>query len=372
MALLGDLDISGAGFLKTVDACEKGFGKFTANLGKFAAAAAGGFAVFSALDGVFSTFKETLDLGGTLNDMHLSTGEAVGDLVILRQAFDNASLGAAGVEPFIHRLQDSIAGLNEEGKSTAGALNQLGTSADELRNLPAIGQIEKLTEGFERLDQTTKVQAARDLFGKSGGKALALFGDSGALDLARQQAAPLASVMEKNVEAFDQLGDAINGLKLNGMEFFAGVLSGIAPEVTDIADAFGAIDFRGLGEAVGSISLVFLEWGHVLASLAPLINDISEGLSGFVGSSDNSSGLADNKRGFARLNNETPALGMKGSDKPIASGLQKIGGGGGFGGGDAILGENQKQTRELEGVNLRLDRLINAAAKSSPREAPPI
>ncbi|MEQ1862646.1 MAG: hypothetical protein ABMA13_22225 [Chthoniobacteraceae bacterium] len=343
MALLGELDISGAGALKSLGSLDKAFGNLAGNLGKFGAIAGGSFVAFQGLNSIIEGFKETLDLGGTLNDMKAQTGEAVGDLVILRQAFDNAGLGAS-------KLQDAIAGVNEDGKSTAGALRTLGTSAAELRNLPAIGQIEKLQQGFAKLDQTSKVAAARDLFGKSGGASLALFTDSGALDQARQQAGPLAGIMEKNVGTFDKLGDVINGLKLNFQEFFAGALSKVAPEATNIADALASVDFVGIGETVGALASVFLKLGEALALLAPLINSASEGLSSIFGSSSKAdSGLSEKYRGFAKLDRAETTATV--TDKSPVSGLQRIGGGGGFGGGgDAVLTEARTHTRLLERI----------------------
>lgn len=355
--LLGELDLGGAGFLKTIDGLDKGLGNFVGSLGKLGGVLAGSFAAFAAIGTVMDGFRETLNLGGTLQDLSTSTGEAVSDLVILRQAFDNAGLGASAAGDFLLKLQDSIAGVNADGKSTAGALAALGVSADGLRNLPGLDQIEKLQDGFAKIaDQSTKVQVARDLFGKSGGKALALFGDTGALDAARNQAGPLAGVMERNVEVFDRLGDVLNALKLNFLEFSAGALSQIAPQATSIADALANINFVGIGEAVGSITGVFLKFAEVLSKLAPYINSFSEGLGSlFGGGSAPSTDLAERYKGFSRT--AMGELGMEGGS-PVSA-LQRIGGGGGFGGAtgtDSIVNEQKVHTRLLERIAERVGR----------------
>ena len=73
----------------------------------------------------------------------------------------------------------------------------MGLSANSLRTMDSLQQIEALQAGFAKLDQTSKVATARDLFGKSGGRALALLNDPGALSQAREQSGPPESGMER-------------------------------------------------------------------------------------------------------------------------------------------------------------------------------
>jgi hypothetical protein len=239
--LLGELDINGTGFLKTISSLDKGFGDFAGKLGKIGAIAGGSFAAFAGLQAVMEGFNDTLDLGGKLQDLSLQTGESAGDLVVLRQAFGNAGIGADNAGDFLLKLQDSISGVNEDGKSSAGALKQLGLSAGDLRPKPALEQLEALQEGFSKLDQTSKVQVSKDLFGKGGGKALGLLNDPDALSQAKEQAGPLAGLMDRSMGSFDKLGDTINGLKLNFQEFLGGVLEKVAPTATDIAGRLAAL-----------------------------------------------------------------------------------------------------------------------------------
>lgn len=347
--LLGDLDIGGAGFLKTIQSLDKSFGGFMGTLGKVGAIAGGSFAAFQGLQAVLAGFTETLNLGGELQDLSNRTGESAGDLVILRHAFDLVGIGAGNAGDFLDKLNDSIAGVNEGGKSTAGALHQLGVSAAELRNLPALGQLEALQKGFTGIaDQSSRVAIARDLFGKGGGKALALFGDAEVLEQARRQAGPLAGIMQENVAVFDKLGDVIAGLKLNFQEFFAGALSQIAPSATNIADALASVDFVGIGKTAGALAQVFLLLGEAIALLAGPLNAVGSMLSAFWGPSATGP-LADKYQGFAKMNAGGGGGGAGGG--VIASNLQRIGGGGGaFGGGDPILSEQRSQTRLLQRI----------------------
>jgi serine/threonine protein phosphatase PrpC len=77
--------------------------------GAFAAANA----ALAPLAGAFNAVKESLDLGGQLSDISAQTGIAVDDLVVLRQAFQNAGVGADGVGPAINRLQKALGAGNQ-------------------------------------------------------------------------------------------------------------------------------------------------------------------------------------------------------------------------------------------------------------------
>jgi hypothetical protein len=277
--LIGSLELDGAPAKKSLGDLEAQFDKAVGGLSKLVNSAMTGVAAFASFNVVLHGFRNALDLGGTLNDLSMQTGETVGNLVILRAAFDNAGLGAGSVGEVMLKLQDSIAGVNEEGKSTAGALQALGLRGEELRSMGSLEQIEALQKGFAGIaDQAQRVQVARDLLGKSGGKALALLGDPEALEQARKQAGPLAEIMQKNVVAFDKLGDVLNGLKLNAFEFFAGALEVIAPKATHIADALASIDFRGYGRGAGQFVNVLLELGKVLVGLGPIIQKVGDAL----------------------------------------------------------------------------------------------
>jgi hypothetical protein len=347
--LLGELDLDASPAVAALGKVDGKFSATTGALAKAGAIAGAGFkGVEMALEAVgkgFEMMKETMDLGGTLTDLSLRTGETVGSLVILREAFQEAGLGADGVEGFFGKLQNALGGVNEEGGKTSDAFDALKTSAEELRGLDAIGQIEKLQAGFAGIaDQGTRVQVARNLFGKSGGSALSLLGDPKVLDDARKAAGPLADVMEKNAATFDRMGDVIGSLKLDFQEFFAGALSKIAPEATTIAEALSSIDFVGIGEGVGTLAGVVLKLGEAFVLIAPAINWVSEKLSWLLGSgSTASAGLAEKYRGFAKVVEP-----LADGDKSPVSALQKIGGGGGFGGSDPLLNETQRQTSLLQ------------------------
>ena len=356
--LLGELDI-GVGDIKgklgAVETAAGGALAGFAKLGSTVAIAAAGLAAFA---GVATGVSSVLNFGGKLNDLSLSTGESAGNLVILGQAFENAGLGADATGDFLIKLQDTIAGVNSESKNTAAALERMGLSANSLRTMDSLQQIEALQAGFAKLDQTSKVATARDLFGRSGGRALALLNDPGALAQAREQSGPLASTMAANLESFDRLGDALNGVALSGKEFFAGFLEPLAPFFTQVAESLGAVDFTAIGRAFGNIAAgivnVFSALWEGLKSIASFVDKFTGGGLSKVGEVLGNIGSAI----AGKPAEGTPRAAMGGifgeggslRDSQVSA-LQRIGGGGGFGGGsDPLLTESQRQTGLLERI----------------------
>ena len=360
--LLGELDIGVGGINSKLGSVEKGAAGTMSGFAKLGVAAAAITAGLAAVAGVASGLGSVLDFGGKLNDMSLATGESASNLVVLGQAFENAGLGADAAGDFLLKMQDSIAGVNSESGAAADALAKMGLSANTLRTQDSLQQIEALQAGFAQLDQTSKVAAARDLFGKGGGKALALLNDPGALAQAKEQASPLAKTMGANLEAFDRLGDALNGVAISGKEFFAGFLEPLAPFFTQIAEAISGVDFTAIGRAFGNIA----------SGIVTVFSALYEGLKTFVSVVDRFTGGALAKGGEVLGNIGAAIAGQGKAATPgnalgrilgdgtssTASGsvsaLQRIGGGGGFGGSDALLSENQKQTRYLEIIASRV------------------
>lgn len=360
MALLGELDIDGSGFNDSIGTMEGKSSAFIGGLGKIGGALALVGVAIAAASGVIAGFGDVLDFGGKLNDLSLATGESAGDMTILGQAFENAGLGSEAAGDFVLKLQDSIAGVNSESGAAAAALAKMGLSADGLRTQTALQQIEALQGGFAKLDQTSKVAAARDIFGKSGGKALALMNDSGAVAQAKEQATPLAMTMEANLEGFDALGDALNGAALSGKEFFAGFLEPLTPFFTDCASALGSVDFTTIGRALGNIAsgivTVFSAlWEGLKATFAFVDKLVGGALSkagqdlGNIGTAiAGKAKIADpNEKKDGKVGDQT----AKALPDSQVSALQRIGGGGGFGGGaDPLLSESQKQTELLRSI----------------------
>jgi hypothetical protein len=98
-----------------------------------------------------------------------------------------------------------------------------------------------------------------DIFGKSGGKLLTLFGDSGALATAGDTLGAQAAIMDKNASVFDRTSDLINASsnKLQGV--FVGMAESIAPAILPLLEQFNKMDFTALGQQIGSAASMFIQ-----------------------------------------------------------------------------------------------------------------
>ena len=220
----------------------------------------------------FGAIKDSLDLGGRLSDVSAQTGIAVSDLVVLRQAFDNAGVGADGVGPAINRMQKALAGVTEEGEPSNEALVRLGLTMGEIRSLSPAEQFARVASGLAAItDPTERAATAMKIFGRKGGEMMALFRDSSAMATAAQQVGGLAAVMEANASQFDFISDALGAANVKVQQFSAGVTAGIAPALQELADSLNQTDLTGLGESVGQAAAGVIRLGQAMSQLAPQI-----------------------------------------------------------------------------------------------------
>lgn len=203
---------------------------------------------------VIGELKSTIDLGGQLTDLSARTGQTISDLVLLRQAFQNAGIEAGSTGQMLNLLQKSLTGLNEEGQPTSQAFNRLGLSVDSLKDMSAPEQIRTLTAALTQIqDPADRTRVAMELFGKSGGQMLAVLSDSSALDVAKSQVGSLGETMEKNAASFDSLGDSLDAIGLRATQLFAGVAEEIAPALQHLADSINEIDLTQAGREIGAL-----------------------------------------------------------------------------------------------------------------------
>ncbi len=220
----------------------------------------------------FGAIKDSLDLGGRLSDVSAQTGIAVGDLVVLRQAFANAGMGADAVGPAINRLQKALGGINEDGEPTNAALGRLGISLRELQSLSPAEQFARVSSAIGSIQSPTERTAiAMGIFGRKGGEMMALFKDGSAMSTAAQQVGGLAGVMEANAGRFDSISDAFNAAGLKGQQFAAGVTAAIAPALQEMAVALNKTDLTGLGESVGAAAAGVIRLSQAMSQLVPQI-----------------------------------------------------------------------------------------------------
>ena len=354
--LLGELDLNAApavGALekatKAMDKTAQQGGALGKELGQMAGNLPGLIVGFFGLSKVMEGFSGALALGGALNDLHFRTGENVGDLVKLRQAFQEAGLGADGVEGFILKLDNALGGVNEEGGKTTDAFEALGTSAEALEKLDATGKLQAIQKGLAGIgDQASKVQVLRNLLGKSGGQYLSLLGDADALGAGSRHGAALAEIAEKAVPAMDALGDSLDAAKLHIQELFFGALNQLAPAITDMVDRWSDVDFVKIGEGFASLISPIIEVANAVRTTTGVIGAMIDRMLDLTLGTQVGKPVEYDKAGVEKRRALAKTAADRSSATAPATALQRIGLGyvGGTGGnGDPLLAEARNHTR---------------------------
>ena len=229
-------------------------------------------AALGSLAGAFAAVKSSLDMGGRLSDISSQTGIAVGDLVVLEQAFKNAGLGAEQVGPSINRLQKAIVQAGQGGAGASDTFAKLGLSLSQLESQSPSEQFKSVATAIQGIQSpAARTAAAMEIFGKSGGKMLTLFSDSNAFATAATQVGGLAGVMDASATQFDAISDSLGAAALKGQQLSAGFTAALAPALEGIAAALDQTDLTTLGQSLGTIAVAAINLASTLSNMIPAI-----------------------------------------------------------------------------------------------------
>jgi hypothetical protein len=272
-----------------------GIARVQSSMRNLQAAAAGITGAFFAVRSAMANFqmvlegvKGALDLGGRFNDMAASTGASVSELVLLTQAFQNSGLSVDAVGPMIARFQKALAGVNEEGQSTAGALQKLGINTLALSRMSVVAQFQELSRAFSEIeDPAERTRRAMELFGRSGAQMLALFRDPEAFSRAAAEIGTMGDVLEANAGKFDSMSDALTTIGQKMDQFFVGLASSAGAAGT--LESIAKVDLTPMGQAVGSVGEDLAKWlppmnriEQFLQTAFPLFRQIQGAVDGIV------------------------------------------------------------------------------------------
>ena len=212
-------------------------------------------AAMGAITGTLDTFKDALDLGGTMKDLSIRTGETAGNLLLLRQAFDNSGAGADKVGTSINKLQKFMDDAAQGSEKNNTVLARLGLTMADMAGKTPTEQMALLAEKFKGVtDDGERSALAVGIFGKAGSLLLPLLADfSGEMQTAKDQLGSMPKVFDLNAEAFDNISDNIKVAKGKFMEFAAGLLTSIAPALELATDLLTRFDAAGAGMKLGEI-----------------------------------------------------------------------------------------------------------------------
>jgi len=261
MAFEAALNLDVSGFSNGIKKASNDVKSLGASLGSIAGGAimAGLSAAAAAAGAAVAGMYSAMEAGGALVDLSEQTGIAIDRLMVLQTAFKQAGMSAEDVQPVINKMQKAIVGAATAGGPAAEAFQRLGLSAAELSGMGADEQLQAVGEAISKIQNPAqKAAIAMEIFGKSGGRALALFA-AGGLDDAAAAVGNQARLMRDNAGVFDRITDVLGtaATKLQGL--FVGMASEVAPMILSAVEAFNSIDLSGLGQQIGSVVAIVLE-----------------------------------------------------------------------------------------------------------------
>ncbi len=268
-SIRADMQLNAAPFISGIASVQK-------QMRNLQAAAAGITGVFFAaraamagFTGVFGQMKSALDLGGQMSDLSAATGASVSELMVLQQALQNAGMGADAAGPMIARFQKALAGVNEDGVTTKGVLEELGINTLALSKMSLQDQFTELSRVIGAIpDPADRAAAAMQLFGRKGADMLAFMRDPQAFQAAADQVGTLGDVLGANAARFDSVSDAIEALGLKVTQFFVGFMSEVSG--LDVFESISKMDFTGLGQSAGQAAGAITQILSSLKSLVPV------------------------------------------------------------------------------------------------------
>ena len=260
MAIQVGFEIDVAGFKRGIDQVKSASGQLASGIGTVIKGAAAAFAAGSAVVvGAAHGMYEAMSQGGELVDLSERTGLAIDKLMELQVAFDQAGIGAAEVGPLVNKMQNAIADAAAGSATGQKTFAALGLSLEELGTMDAAGQMDTIGQAIAAIeDPVRRTQASMDIFGKSGGKMLALFA-SGGLGGAQEALGGQAQLMAQNAAYFDEITDKLGTAALKVQGFFVGMASEVVPYFLEAADALQKLDFSKIGADIGNSFAVIIE-----------------------------------------------------------------------------------------------------------------
>lgn len=227
-------------------------GAGTALAGIGMAATVGVAAAVAGLAGAAVGLKHAFDLGGTLSDVSAQIGTGAGRVLVLQQAFKNAGMEAEDVSKVVGKMQKTIVAGMKSGSTQESVFKNMGLDPSELANMDPSVAFEKVGAAIAAIENPTqRAAASMEVFGRTGGKLLTLFGDSGAISDARTMLGSQVEMLDQSAGDFDRASDIIGGAFTKLQGFFVGMGSHVVLALQPVLEEFNKVDLAGIGQRFG-------------------------------------------------------------------------------------------------------------------------
>lgn len=192
----------------------------------------------AAAAGLVYLTKSSIDAIGDTNDFAKSLGLTYTGLRNIQFAAQQAGVDSEQLSASFAKMSDTLGTAFGGDKAATDKLKNIGLSVEKLKQMNPAQQFETIAAAINRIqDPSEKMAAARDIFGKAGGKLISLFENAG--QAIKDAAAALKNfgvTDSLNVEEIDKAGDAM-GRVWTAVEGVGNQLANaVSPYIIQISD----------------------------------------------------------------------------------------------------------------------------------------
>lgn len=207
-----------------------------------------------ALNRVGGGVWDAIERGGALNDLSARTGQSVGSLFQLQEAFKVAGVSGDAVAPMLLRVQKALGGIGDQGEKTDELFARMGLSMGGLKGMNGPQQIEAIAKALEKMPRDQAANVASQIFGREGfGNIMQIAGDMKGFSASLKETVQQAAMVERTAEAFDLIGDTVGKIKTKVGGLFTGIAEGVAPALQALLDFVNGVDWVGIGQNIGTM-----------------------------------------------------------------------------------------------------------------------
>jgi hypothetical protein len=216
------------------------------------------FGTTQLLQSGFQKVWGAIEKGGALLDLSNRTGDAVGSLYQLQQAFTVAGVGAESVGSVIRKFNMALAGSSEEGENVSAAFKKLGLDPQALSKMGSSEALVKTIDALSKFDKISQTSLSNTIFSRQGGAIMnQIARDAEGFKKTIQETAESAKVWERVALAFDEIGDTVELIKGKISTMWAGIAEGAIPMFNRVLSYINSIDWVGIGRNIGKYLMAF-------------------------------------------------------------------------------------------------------------------
>ena len=208
-------------------------------------------------------FSKAFDLGEELTHLSAETGETAGNLLVMKQAFEDVGLASGEMQNALRYMRRSLTGISDMGQRTDEVFAALGVNIASLRGQDAVSQFQAIGRALGGLaTQEDRVNAAMTIFGRSGSGMLRIFANPQAFEQAAAALGSMPEIMDKYSAKMEAIRTGWGRIRTSIVGAFAGALGPALPLLDKITQKINSIDFAkigaGIAAAFGAFKDVFL------------------------------------------------------------------------------------------------------------------